>query len=44
MAFRMAELAIRVLEVMFFTGLLGCAVAVILSWISVGQGCFTDEK
>jgi hypothetical protein len=34
----------RVLEVMFFTGLFGCAVVVVLSWISVGKGCFTDKN
>ena len=44
MAFRLGILAMHVLEIMFFTGLLGCAVAVILSWISVGKGCFTDKN
>ena len=44
MAFRLAVFAMRVLEIMFLTGLLGCAVAVILSWISVGKGCFTDKS
>lgn len=33
----------HLLEVMFFIGLSGCTVAVILSWISVVKGCFTDE-
>ena len=42
MAFKWAVLAMRVLEIMFFTGLLGCDVAVALSWISVVKGCFTD--
>ena len=44
MAFRLAVFAMRVLEVMFFTGLLGCAVVVVLSWISVGRDSFTDEN
>ena len=44
MALRLAVFAIRVLEVAFFTGLIGCAVAVILSWISVGKGCFLDKS
>jgi hypothetical protein len=44
MALKLGVLAMRVLEIMFFTGLLGCAVAVILSWISVGKGCFTDKN
>jgi hypothetical protein len=34
----------RVLEVVFLTGLLGCAFVVILSWISVGKDCFTDKN
>jgi hypothetical protein len=33
----------RVLEVAFFTGLAGCAVVVILSWISVGKDSFSQE-
>ena len=44
MAFKGAVLAMRVLEIMLFTGLLGCAVTVALSWISVVKGCFTDTK
>ncbi|MGA8671415.1 MAG: hypothetical protein WB679_16140 [Terracidiphilus sp.] len=44
MAFRLGILGMHVLEIMFFAGLLGCAVAVILSWISVGKGCFTDKN
>jgi hypothetical protein len=44
MAFRLAVFAMRVLEVMLFTGLLGCAVVVILSWIFVGKGSFADEN
>jgi hypothetical protein len=44
MALKLGVLAMRVLEIMFFTGLLGCAVAVILSWISVGKGCFADKN
>lgn len=44
MALRVAIFAMRTLEVMFFTGLLGCAVVVILSWISVGIGCFRDKN
>lgn len=37
-------LAMRILEVMFFTGLTGCAMVVLLSWISVGKGSFTDKE
>lgn len=40
----MAVFAMRVLEVMFFTGLFGGAVAVLLRYISVSKGCFTDKN
>ena len=35
---------IRALEVMFFTGLAGCAVTVVLSWISIFGGEFSNEE
>ena len=44
MAFKLEVLAMRILEVMFFTGMVGCAAAVFLSWISVGIGSFRDEE
>jgi hypothetical protein len=44
MASRLAVLAMRVIEVMFFSGLLGCAVVVLISWISIGKGCFTEKN
>jgi hypothetical protein len=43
MGFNMAVFAVRILEVMFFTGLLGCGVVVILSWILVGRDSFSDK-
>lgn len=43
MGFRIAEITIRVLEVLFFIGLSGCVVVVILSWISVGKDSFLDK-
>ena len=43
MGFDIAAFAIRFLEVMFFIGLLGCVVVVILSWISVGKDSFSDK-
>jgi len=39
----LALIAERILEVMFFTGLLGCVVVVVLSWISVGRDSFPDK-
>jgi hypothetical protein len=43
MGFKIAVFAMRFLEVMFFTGLAGCSVVVILSWISVGKDSFSQE-
>lgn len=34
---------IRLLEVMFFTGLAGCAVVVLVSWISIFKSGFSNE-
>lgn len=34
----------RVIEVSFFIGLTGCAVVVLMSWVSVVRGCFIDDK
>jgi hypothetical protein len=31
------------LEVMFFTGLVGCSLAVIFSWISILKSAFSDK-
>src|SRR5579859_3287507 len=35
---------IRVLEITFFTGLAGCAVTVVLSWLSIFGGEFSKEE
>ena len=37
---------LRVLEIMFFAGLVGCAIVVIISWISIFKDGFsnTDER
>jgi hypothetical protein len=36
-------LTTHVVEVLFFTGLIGCAVVVLLSWISIGKSSFSDR-
>ncbi len=36
--------AMHVLEWMFFIGLAGCTLTVILSWISVGRSSLTDKE
>lgn len=43
MSSRIAVFAIHIIEVMFFTGLLGCIVVVIISWISVGRDSFSGR-
>ena len=38
-------LGLRVLEVMFFAGLIGCAITVIMSWISIlRDGLAKDDE
>jgi hypothetical protein len=44
MAFRLMVISMHTVEVMFFTGLLGCVVVVLYSWVSVIKGCLTDQK
>ena len=34
----------HVLVVMFFTGLIGCAVTIIVSWIEIFSDAFTDDE
>jgi hypothetical protein len=36
--------AMRAVETLFFVGLAGCAVVVLISWVSVLKGSLTDEK
>jgi hypothetical protein len=43
MVLKVEVLAMRVLEVMFFTGLVGCALVVIISWISIFKSGFSDK-
>ena len=43
MAFNIAVFAIRILKILFFTGLMGCVVVVIWSWISVGKDSFSNK-
>lgn len=40
----MGILAIRAVETLFFIGLGGCAIVVMISWVSVLKGCITDEE
>ena len=41
---RVETFLIRVLEITFFTGLGGCAITVVLSWISIFGGELSKEE
>jgi hypothetical protein len=43
MGSRLALIAMRVVEVMFFTGLVGCVSTVIISWFQVGRDSFSPK-
>jgi len=36
--------ATRVIEIMFFTGIVGCALVVVISWISIFKDGFSDSR
>jgi len=44
MANSLMVLATRVVEVLFFTGLIGCVFVVIISWVSIFKEGFSDRK
>jgi hypothetical protein len=43
MAAKLVLLSVRIIEVMFFTGLIGCVFAVAFSWVSILKGIFLNE-
>ena len=42
--FKLAVWAIRLVEVMFFLGITGCASVVVISWISIFKDGFSKER
>jgi len=44
MSYQLIIWLFRVLEVMFFTGLFGCSLVVVISWISIFKDGFSDEE
>ena len=38
------EFAAHVLEVIFFTGLIGCVLMIIVSWVDICSDGFTDDE
>ena len=43
MEMRLTYIVARVLQVAFFTGLIGCASCVVVSWISIFKDGFSDR-
>jgi hypothetical protein len=43
MFLHIALIVMKVLEFMFFFGLAGCLLTVVLSWISVGKASFSKD-
>ncbi|HLY43081.1 MAG TPA: hypothetical protein VKR52_17845 [Terracidiphilus sp.] len=44
MAHSFMHFAMRTVEIMFFTGLVGCAGVVVISWISIFKDGFSDLR
>ena len=42
MTHSMMVLAVRLVEIMFFSGLIGCTLVVLISWISIFKEGFSD--
>ena len=41
--YKLAVLAIRIVEFMFFAGVIGCSVAVLFSWVSILKDGLSKE-
>ena len=44
MGHSLLQLAVRIVEVLFFTGLVGCAAVVVVSWVKIFREGFSDSK
>ena len=42
MGHTLMQFAVRLVEVMFFTGLIGCASVVVISWVSIFKEGFSN--
>ncbi len=43
MAEKIAVLSVRIVEIMFFTGLVGCVLTVAISWVSILKSIILEE-
>jgi hypothetical protein len=41
---KMIRLAFQILEIMFFTGAIGCVLTILVAWIEIFAEGFTDDK
>ena len=44
MGFSLAVFATRLISIMFFSGLVGCCLVVVISWVSIFKEGFSDPK
>ena len=44
MGHSLMQLAVRIVEILFFTGLVGCAAVVVVSWVKIFREGFSDSK
>jgi hypothetical protein len=44
MNLRLITVGAHILEVMFFSGLIGCSAVVVISWISIFKEGFSEDK
>jgi hypothetical protein len=43
LSFRLAVLAVHLVEVMFFVGIIGCSAAVLFSWVSIVRDVISKD-
>jgi hypothetical protein len=43
MSHSLMHMAVRIVEVLFFTGLVGCACVVLISWVSIFKEGFSKD-
>jgi hypothetical protein len=44
LSFRLAVLAIHLVELLFFAGILGCATAIVFSWVSIVRNVVSKDE
>lgn len=44
MGYSLAVLATKIITILFFSGLIGCCLVVVISWVSIFKEGFSDPK